>query len=54
MDIEEIIRWLKDLDEGSRVYVDDDGLSIMEVNSDGEETGVHLELGSRGVDGDFR
>jgi hypothetical protein len=54
MDVEEVIRWLKTLEPESRIFIDDGGLAIMEIDKDGDETGAYLELGSRGVDGDFQ
>lgn len=41
---DEIIEWLGTLNAGSEVYIDDGGLSLVEVFQ-GEETGAYIEIG---------
>lgn len=41
----EIMDWLKTIPASSSVGVDDGGLSLVEIDADGEQTGAYCEIG---------
>lgn len=41
----ELRAWLDSLRPGSAVAVADDGLTVVEIDSHGHETGAHVEVG---------
>jgi hypothetical protein len=45
MKVQEIQEWLENLEPTSTVAVDDGGLILVEIDSDGNETGELLEVG---------
>lgn len=45
MDKKEIERWLSTLPDDANVAIDEGGLSLVEVNADGSEGEVYLEVG---------
>lgn len=47
-----LIEFLKTLDEGARVAVDDGGLIIVEIDDTNDETGNYYEVGGIPLDDD--
>ena len=42
---QEVLSWVKSLDPDSSVAIDEGGLMLVEINSDGETTDEYLEVG---------
>jgi hypothetical protein len=50
--VKDLIEWLKTLPEDAGVAVDDGGLTLVELDDDGEETGNYHEVGGIPLDED--
>ncbi len=48
--IKDVTRWLKALDPGNFVAIDDGGLTLVELDPNGAETGAYLEVGGTPTD----
>ena len=45
MSREEVIRWLESLEYGSSVGISEDGISLAEIDAEGNITDAYLEVG---------
>jgi len=45
MIVSEVKKWLRTLHDDSTLCIDDGGLTIVEIDANGNETGAYLELG---------
>lgn len=46
MATEEVLEWVQTLvHSGTSIAIDDGGLTLIEINADGKETGCYLEIG---------
>jgi hypothetical protein len=43
--VTDLIDWLKTLEKGSSVAIDEGGLTLVEINSEGKKTEAYLEVG---------
>ncbi len=50
MSKKQLERWLKTLPKDSDIAIDDGGLQLIEIDTDGEETGDYLEIGGKPED----
>lgn len=46
MNVNEIKEWIATLGPQNSVGIDDGGLTLVEIDQDGDETGAYLEVGS--------
>jgi hypothetical protein len=42
---QEVLDWINTLDDGSGIAIDEGGLSLVEIDANGDETDAYLEVG---------
>lgn len=52
MDVAEVTRWILTLSSDSSVCIDDGGLTLVELDPAGQETGAYLEIGGTPTEDD--
>lgn len=45
MSKQEVLDWINTLDDDSSIAIDEGGLSLVEIDGDGNETDAYLEVG---------
>jgi hypothetical protein len=45
MDILEVKKWIDTLEVGNQVAIDDGGMCLVELTTEGSETGAYIEIG---------
>lgn len=45
MSKKDVLDWIQTLNDDSSIAIDEGGLSLVEVNAEGEETEAYLEIG---------